>query len=120
MSNLIIYLYPKCGTCRNAVKWLKSHGHELEIIDIFDNPPTVSELTVLVDNSGLDLKKFFNVSGEVYKQMGLKDKLADMSREEQLKLLSSNGRLIKRPIVTDSEHVTVGYKEDHYADIWGA
>ena len=118
MSNLLVYLYPKCGTCRNAVKWLESNGHKLEIRNIFEEPPTFSELNKLVDNSGLELKKFFNVSGEVYKELGLKDKLGVMSREEQIELLSSNGRLIKRPIVTNGEHVTVGFKEDQYAIVW--
>ncbi|AOZ92077.1 arsenate reductase family protein [Paenibacillus crassostreae] len=119
MSKLLIYQYPKCGTCRNAVKWLQSKGHELEMRNIFEEPPTVSELTVLIEKSSLDLKKFFNVSGEVYKEMGLKDKLQNMSRDEQIALLSSNGRLIKRPIVSNGEHVTVGYKEEQYAEVWG-
>ncbi|WP_438347271.1 arsenate reductase family protein [Paenibacillus sp. FA6] len=118
MSKLLIYLYPKCSTCRNAVKWLRANNHEPEIRDIFVEPPTVSELTELVENSGLDLKRFFNVSGDVYREMGLKDKLSEMSREEQIELLSSNGRLIKRPIVTNGESVTLGFKEDQYANVW--
>lgn len=119
MSKLTIYQYAKCGTCRKAVKWLEQAGHELTLIPIFEEPPAVEELTSLVEKSGLELKKFFNTSGEVYKEMNLKDKLKDMSREEQLKLLSSNGRLIKRPIVTDGSKVTVGFKEEQFQDTWG-
>ncbi|OAB48243.1 arsenate reductase family protein [Paenibacillus antarcticus] len=120
MSNLVIYQYPKCSTCRNATKWLRANGHDLEIRHIVENPPTVSELNELIDNSGLELKKFFNVSGEVYKSLGLKDKLANMTREEQIELLSSNGMLIKRPIVSDGEQVTLGFKEEQYANVWGS
>lgn len=119
MSKLKVYQYPKCGTCRNAIKWLQAHGHELDLQHLWDNPPTPEEMAHLIDLSGLELKKFFNTSGEVYKELGLKDKLADMSREEQIKLLSSNGRLIKRPIVTDGSKVTVGFKEDVYENSWG-
>lgn len=77
------------------------------------------KLAELVERSGLELKKFFNTSGEVYKELGLKDKLSGMSREEQITLLSSNGMLIKRPIVTDGKTVTVGYKEEQYEQVWG-
>lgn len=119
MSHLKVYQYPKCGTCRSAVKWLKEAGHELELQHIAEQPPGVEELRVLVANSGLELKKFFNTSGEVYKALGLKDKLPGLSEEEQLMLLSSHGMLIKRPIVTDGQKVTVGYKDEQYAEAWG-
>lgn len=119
-NKLLVYHYPKCGTCRTAVNSLKNKGRELELRDIKENPPTEPELAQLIEVSGLDLKKFFNTSGEVYKQMGLKDKLAGMSREEQIALLSSNGMLIKRPIVTDGQVVTVGYKEEEYDRVWGS
>lgn len=118
MSKLKVYHYPKCGTCRSAVKWLEAHGHELELQHLWEKPPAPDELSRLVEKSGLDLKKFFNTSGEAYKELGLKDKLPAMSREEQIKLLSSNGRLIKRPIVTDGSKVTVGFKEDMYEENW--
>ncbi|WP_211746737.1 arsenate reductase family protein [Paenibacillus sp. Marseille-Q4541] len=118
MSKLKVYQYSKCGTCRKAVKWLEQAGHELTLIPIFEEPPTADELASLVQNSGLELKKFFNTSGEVYKEMNLKDKLKQMSSEEQLKLLSSNGRLIKRPIVTDESTVTVGFKEEQFQQTW--
>ncbi|MNW50724.1 Regulatory protein MgsR [compost metagenome] len=119
MSELIVYQYPKCGTCRSAVKWLNGQGHTLDLRNIKEAPPAVSELSQIVDNSGLELKKFFNTSGEVYKELGLKDKLQELSRQEQIELLSSNGMLIKRPIVTDGSKVTVGYKAEVYEQTWG-
>ncbi|MFD1178483.1 arsenate reductase family protein [Paenibacillus puldeungensis] len=119
MSELTVYHYPQCGTCRKAIKALQAAGHELDLRNIKETPPTAGELSQFIDRSGLELKKFFNTSGEVYKGMGLKDKLPDMSREEQIKLLASNGMLIKRPIVTNGESVTVGYKEDQFEQAWG-
>ncbi|WP_442601606.1 arsenate reductase family protein [Paenibacillus sp. KN14-4R] len=116
---LTVYEYSKCGTCRNALKWLKAHGHEVTAVPIFEQPPTVDELRNLISLSGLDMKKFFNTSGEVYKEMGLKDKLPTMTEDEKLALLASNGRLIKRPIVTDGTKVTVGFKEVDYETVWG-
>ncbi|MFF2017175.1 arsenate reductase family protein [Paenibacillus sp. NPDC058177] len=118
MSTLKVYHYTKCGTCRNAIKWLQGQGHELDLQDIKEQPPGVEELRELFKNSGLELKKFFNTSGDVYKSHGLKDKLPGLSEQEQLELLSSNGMLIKRPIVSDGTKVTVGFKEDQYAGAW--
>ncbi|MDR0268787.1 arsenate reductase family protein [Paenibacillus sp.] len=119
MSKLEVYQYPKCGTCRNAVKWLQSHGHELELYHMIDEPPKPEVLAELVKLSGLPLKKFFNTSGEVYKELGLKDKLGGMDEQKQIDLLASNGKLIKRPIVTDGSKVTVGFKEDQFESVWG-
>ncbi|NMM53839.1 arsenate reductase family protein [Paenibacillus aquistagni] len=118
MSQLIVYHYAKCGTCRKAIKWLEEHHHELKLIPIVEEPPTAEELTKWIELSGLELKKLFNTSGEVYKSMALKDKLPAMSREEQIKLLASNGKLIKRPVVTDGQKVTVGFREHEYEMIW--
>ncbi|GLX67120.1 arsenate reductase family protein [Paenibacillus glycanilyticus] len=118
MSKLTIYQYPKCGTCRQAVKSLQAKGHELELKHIVEETPTPADLKVLLANSGLELKKFFNTSGEVYKALGLKDKLAGMNEDEKLELLASNGMLIKRPIVTDGNKVTLGYKEEQYEQEW--
>ncbi len=117
--SLTIILYPKCSTCRSALKSLQSKGYDVTIRDINENTPTPVELKQLVANSGLELKKFFNTSGEVYRELGLKDKLAEMSEEEKLELLSQHGMLIKRPIVTDGKQVTVGYKEADYEQAWG-
>ena len=116
---LKVYCYPRCGTCRTAIKWLKEQGHTLNEVNIAEQPPTAEELRDLVARSGLELKKWFNVSGNLYKEMSLKDKLPDMNDEEKLKLLASNGMLIKRPIVTDGSRVMVGYKEDEYQKLWG-
>ncbi|WP_379133141.1 arsenate reductase family protein [Paenibacillus sp. sgz500958] len=118
MTTLKIYLYPKCSTCRSAVKWLESQGHELEQQNIAEQPPTVEELRKLVADSGLELKKFFNTSGEVYKALDLKSKLPELNEQEQLELLASHGMLIKRPVVTDGRQVTVGFKEDLYTGAW--
>lgn len=116
--SLTVYQYAKCGTCRNAVKWLTSQGHELELIPIVEEPPSADVLKELIVASGLELKKWFNTSGEVYKAMSLKDKLPHMTADEQIELLASNGKLLKRPIVTDGKRVTVGFKEEHFQDHW--
>ncbi|NMO96052.1 arsenate reductase family protein [Paenibacillus lemnae] len=120
MSQLQVYHYPACGTCKKAVKWLQQEGHDLTLRHIKEEPPTPAELSDLIAKSGLDIKKFFNTSGEVYKQMNLKDKLGDMTEDEKIQLLSSNGMLIKRPVVTDGSSVTVGFKEDVFAENWKA
>ncbi|OPH61344.1 hypothetical protein BC351_15540 [Paenibacillus ferrarius] len=119
MMQVKVFCYDKCGTCRNAIKWLKAH--EVEITDnvpLFDTPPSAKELAKLLSDSGLAIKKFFNTSGDVYKEMNLKDKLPGMSEEQMLDLLASNGRLIKRPIVTDGHRVTVGFKEPEFEAAW--
>ncbi|SYX85541.1 arsenate reductase family protein [Paenibacillus alvei] len=117
--NVTVYQYAKCGTCRKAVQWLKGQGYDVALIPIVEEPPSSDELRALVARSGLELKKFFNTSGEVYKAMQLKDKLPTMSEQEQLNLLASNGKLIKRPIVTDGNRATVGFKEEMFAEAWG-
>ncbi|AKG34001.1 arsenate reductase family protein [Paenibacillus durus] len=119
MSQLIVYHYPKCGTCRNALKWLKEQGHDLELRHIVEQTPSVDELGELVAASGLPLKKFFNTSGEVYKRENLKEKLSNLSEREQLELLAGNGMLIKRPIVKLGGKVSVGFKEEDFRRIWG-
>jgi arsenate reductase len=115
-----MYWYPKCDTSRDALKSLKRKGIEPETINLFETPPPAQLLSSLIDSSGLEIKKFFNTSGEVYKEMNLKDKLPSMTREQMVELLASNGRLIKRPIVFDGDKITVGYKEEHYEEIWGS
>lgn len=116
---LTIYHYPKCGTCRKAIKWLEERGKTLEKIDIALNPPSAEQLRQWKEASGLDLKTFFNTSGQVYREMNLKEKRDQMSEEEQLDLLASNGMLIKRPIVTDGKRVTVGFREQQFEEVWG-
>lgn len=115
---LTAYIYPKCGTCREAVKSLEAKGHELEKINLFETPPTAAQLKEFLRRSGLPVKKLLNTSGEVYKEMNLKDKIPTMSEDDILELLASNGRLIKRPIVTDGERATIGYKEEQFAEVW--
>ena len=115
---LTFYGYPKCGTCRKAAKWLDEHNIPYNYVHIVEETPSKEKMEELYQKSGLELKKFFNTSGMKYKELGIKDKLKDMSQDEQLELLASDGMLIKRPIVTDGEKVTIGFKEDQYEQVW--
>ena len=108
--------YPKCTTCRKAQKWLDDNGIEYELRDIKEDNPKFSELEQWYKISGLPLKRFFNTSGLLYKSMELKDKLPSMSEEEQLKLLSSDGMLVKRPIIVGDDKVLVGFKESEWSE----
>ena len=110
--------YPKCTTCKKAIKWLQEQDVEIEKIHIVEQTPSYEELKGFYELSGLPLKKFFNTSGQKYRSLGLKDKLADMSEEEQLTLLASDGMLIKRPIVTDGKKITLGFKESDFLETW--
>ncbi|MBP3325045.1 MAG: arsenate reductase family protein [Coprococcus sp.] len=109
-----VLVYKKCSTCQKALLWLKEHNVEYEERAIVEDHPTKEELEKWYQKSGLPLKKFFNTSGMIYKEMNLKDKLADMSEEEQLKLLASNGMLVKRPLVAGDDFVLVGFKENEW------
>ena len=102
--------YPRCITCQNARKWLESNGIEYELRDIKLEPLTREELCEWYRASGLPLKRFFNTSGLLYKSLELKDKLPDMSEDEMLTLLSSDGMLVKRPLLIDGSTVLVGFK----------
>ncbi|MBT2758312.1 arsenate reductase family protein [Mesobacillus foraminis] len=115
---LTFYWYPKCGTCRNAKKWLDANGLEYKEIHIVENPPSKEELESLYKKSGLELKKFFNTSGQKYRELGLKDKIKTAGEDELLELLASDGMLIKRPLLTDGDKVTVGFKEEEYKNMW--
>lgn len=115
---LTFYWYPKCGTCRNAKKWLEEHNVAFQEIHIVEQPPSKEELRELYQKSGLELKKFFNTSGKKYRELGLKDKIGTASDEELLELLASDGMLIKRPLTTNGENVTVGFKEDEFEKQW--
>ena len=103
--------YPKCTTCQKAKKWLDNNKMEYELRDIKLNNPTLEELTEWYKKSGLPLKKFFNTSGLLYKSMDLKNKLLDMTEDEMLQLLSTDGMLVKRPILVGNDFVLVGFKE---------
>ncbi len=115
---LTFYWYPKCGTCRKAKKWLEEHQVAFEEIHIVENPPSKEQLKEMYQNSGLELKKFFNTSGQKYRELGLKDKVGSASEDELLDLLASNGMLIKRPLTTDGNKVTVGFNEAKFEETW--
>ena len=112
------YGYPKCTTCIKASKWLKDNNIDFDNHHIVENPPSKDLLEEIVDKSGLELKKFFNTSGMKYRELQLKDKLPNMSKDEQLTLLASDGMLIKRPLIYDGENVTLGFKEDEFEKTW--
>lgn len=115
---LTYYGYPKCGTCRKAKKWLELNELQFEEVNIAENPPTKDVLLEIIAASGLELKKFFNVSGMQYRELKLKDKLPTMTDDEKIELLSSNGMLIKRPIVFGNGLATVGFKEETFEEAW--
>lgn len=104
--------YPKCTTCKRAKKWLDAHEIEYEDRHIVDNNPTFEELQEWIKRSGLPIKKFFNTSGTLYKEMNLSKILITLSEEEQMKLLSTNGMLVKRPIVVGKDVVLVGFRDE--------
>ncbi|MGN0355518.1 MAG: Spx/MgsR family RNA polymerase-binding regulatory protein [Muricoprocola sp.] len=110
--------YPKCTTCKKAKKWLEDHGVGFTDRHIVEDNPSYGELKEWYGKSGLPLKKFFNTSGMLYKDMKLKDKLPEMSEEEQLQLLASNGMLVKRPLVIDEERgiYMAGFKETQWEE----
>ena len=111
--------YPKCTTCQKAKKWLDDNKIEYDLRDIKEDNPSLEELTNWYKMSGLPLKKFFNTSGLLYKSMELKDKLPTMSEKDQLKLLASDGMLVKRPLVIGEDFVLVGFKESEWSDKHG-
>ena len=106
--------YPKCTTCKTAKKWLDDNKIEYELRDIKQDNPTFEELTEWYKKSGLPLKKFFNTSGLLYKSMDLKNKLPNMTEDEMLQLLSTDGMLVKRPILVAENFVLVGFKESEW------
>lgn len=109
--------YPKCTTCRKAKKFLQENNIDFDDRDITINNPTAEELEKWIDLSGLEVKKFFNTSGVLYREMNLKDKIKNMSKDEMIKLLSTDGKLVKRPILISEDRVLVGFKEDQYKEI---
>lgn len=115
---LTFYWYPNCGTCKKAKKWLEDHDKEFHAIHIVQETPSKEEILNLMQKSGLPEKKFFNTSGKKYRELNLKEKINDMNPEEMAEILATDGMLIKRPIVTDGEKVTVGFKEDMFAENW--
>ena len=114
---MLFICYPKCTTCKKAKKWLEDNGIEYTQCHIAEDNPTYDELSEWQTRSGLPLKKFFNTSGMLYRELQLKDKLPEMSREEQLELLAGNGMLVKRPLAIDGDRVLVGFKEEQWREL---
>lgn len=108
--------YPKCSTCQRAKKWLDDNGFEYDDRHIKEENPTYDELKEWYQRSGLPLKKFFNTSGLLYKSMQLKDKLPTMTEEEQLRLLATDGMLVKRPIIVTDTVVITGFREKEWQE----
>ncbi len=111
MNNIFIE-YPKCSTCKKAKKWLEENNIEFLDRNIVKETPTVEELSKWIERSGLDIKKWFNTSGLKYKELNLKDKLINMSYQEKIELLASDGMLIKRPLLISDKGIFTGFKED--------
>ncbi|NMB17921.1 MAG: arsenate reductase family protein [Erysipelothrix sp.] len=117
MKETIFITWDKCSTCRRAQKYLDDNGINYIKRDIMENNPTAEELTVWIKESGLPIKRFFNTSGVVYREQKLKDKLPNMNEQEQIQLLASTGRLLKRPILLGEHGVFVGFNEELYETI---
>lgn len=113
---MLLICYPKCTTCQKAKKWLESQGIAYTERNIAEENPTYAELKEWYKKSGLPLKRFFNTSGLLYKSMQLKDKWPEMSEEEQLKLLATDGMLVKRPLVVDGDTVLTGFREVEWTE----
>lgn len=113
---MLFVCYPKCSTCQKAKKWLDEHDIKYTERHIVENNPTYDELKEWYGKSGLPLKRFFNTSGLLYKELQLKDKLPTMSEDEQLKLLATNGMLVKLPLIVADNTVLVGFKEKEWTE----
>ena len=113
---MIVLCYSKCSTCKKALKWLDDHGISYEVRPIKEENPSKEELDAWYHKSGLPLKRFFNTSGNLYKELQLKDRLSEMSENEQLLLLATDGMLVKRPLIVTEETVLTGFKEKEWAE----
>lgn len=113
---MLVLCYPKCSTCQKALKWLDQNAITYTNRHIVEQNPSYEELRGWYEKSGLPLKKFFNTSGNLYKELKLKDKLPTMTEEEQLQLLATNGMLVKRPLVVCEDKAMVGFKETEWAE----
>ena len=113
---MLFICYPKCSTCIKAIKWLDDNGVKYTERHIVNNNPSYDELKKWKELSGIDLKRFFNTSGILYREMDLKNKLISMSEEEQLRLLSTNGMLVKRPLIINDDFVLIGFKEKEWKE----
>ncbi|MEN2768387.1 arsenate reductase family protein [Ornithinibacillus xuwenensis] len=115
---LTFYWYPNCGTCKKAKKWFDEHNVDYNSIHIVEETPSKEMLETLINQSELPAKKFFNTSGKKYRELNIKEKIQDATTEEMAALLASDGMLIKRPIVTDGNKVTVGFREEDFQKYW--
>lgn len=109
-----MYCYPRCTTCKKALEWLDEHGLSYDYIDIKQTPPSIDEIRNYHQISGLDIKKFYNTSGKLYRENNVKELIKEMNLEEQYKLLASDGMLIKRPLLVTDKFILLGFKEDTY------
>ncbi len=116
MAKILFVAYPKCTTCKKAENWLKEKGADYLLRDIKTDHPSALELKKWYEKSGLDIKRFFNTSGMLYKEMQLKDKLPNMSLQEKLDLLGTDGMLVKRPILVTDKQVLTGFKEKEWEE----
>lgn len=116
---LTVYQYPKCSTCRNALRWMEAHGIPHERVDIVERPPSVALLGQVLEQSGLPIARLFNTSGQSYREGNFKERLKQMTRAEALAALAADGKLIKRPLVVSSELALVGFDEREYGEKLG-
>lgn len=114
MGKILFLQYPKCGTCRKAGKWLKDNGIEVESRNIATENPTKEELSAWIEKSELPITKFFNTSGQIYKEQNLKEKVKSASNDELINILTSNGMVVKRPIVVTKDFILVGFNEEEW------
>lgn len=110
-DSLTLYCYNRCSTCSKAKKWLRDNQIEFKEEPIYDNPPTTGLFYHWLENKAVPIKKFFNSSGQKYRELNMKDRIKTMTEDEMVALLASHGNLVKRPILTDGDHVLVGFKE---------
>ncbi|WP_342388568.1 Spx/MgsR family RNA polymerase-binding regulatory protein [Salinicoccus bachuensis] len=111
---ITLYEYPKCTTCRKGKKFLQENDVEFESIDMVKQPPDAGRLSELVERSGRNIDDFFNKRGKKFKELGLKERLDEMTEEEKIELLSTDGMLIRRPLLYDGSGVVIGFKEEEY------
>ena len=115
---LTVYHHPNCGTCKKAIQWLDANGAEYTLVDIREKTPPQKLLKQAL-SQGYTVKQLFNTSGQAYRERGIKDQAAGMSEAEAVKLVCSDGMLCKRPVVTDGQAVTIGFKADAFDAAWG-
>ncbi len=114
-----LFGYKQCGTCRKAERFLQQTGIVYEFIDITENPPDATELAEIAKLAQVSLNKLFNTSGVQYRELRIKEQLPALTEQQILELLAGNGRLIKRPLMTDGQRATVGFDEERFRTVWG-